>query len=62
MEKYGKRPMLWLDWGNTAQAATAGLGSIGLRELLRMCYSGFFSFHFFDQCKITIPFVSSLLD
>ena len=54
--------MLRLNWGNTAQAATAGLGSIGLRELLRMCYSGFFSFHFFDQCKITIPFVSSLLD
>ena len=39
MEKYGKiarfSGRIWPDWGNTAQADMAGLGSIGLRDLTK---------------------------
>ena len=39
MEKYGKigrfSGRIWPDWGNTAQADMAGLGSIGLKRNLK---------------------------
>ena len=32
LEKYGKFWQIWPDWGNTAWADMAGLGSIGLKN------------------------------
>ena len=53
LEKYGKfwkndrfSGRIWPDWGNTAWADMAGLGSIGLANFALLCITYHFITHF----------------